>query len=43
MELLIVDKHLREKMGIEAKKRALLFTDKKYFDVLSEHLKSVTK
>jgi spore coat protein SA len=41
MELLIVDKQLREKMSIAAKKRAILFSDKHYYDSLSNFLKSV--
>jgi len=41
MELLIVDKKLREKMAIEAKERAILFSDKNYYKSLSAFLKSV--
>ncbi|HCE55001.1 MAG TPA: glycosyltransferase family 1 protein [Lutibacter sp.] len=41
MEQLIVNKDLKETMGIEAKKRALLFSDKNYYKSLSDYLKSV--
>jgi glycosyltransferase involved in cell wall biosynthesis len=40
MEILIVDKALRDKMAIEAKNRALLFSDKIFYTSLAHCLKS---